>query len=126
MSKTSENENKKRSRQTFYEEPLAPEEIKSLGEQAASLMAAPVFNMAWRAMVQDVQDEWLATEPKEREKRESLHAEVRAAGRMLNSLTLRYEAAQRVSEDETRTDNELLFEYDENSGFPGHESERSS
>lgn len=126
MSKTSENENKKPSQPAISKgEPLTGEEIKNLGQQAADLLEAPVFNLAWGSMIQQIQDDWLETEPKEREKRESLHAEARAAMRMLDSLNLRYEAAMRVSEDETRTNKELLFDYDEHSGFPGHESERS-
>ena len=121
MSKTSENGNRNLSPLKFLDEPLSLQEQKTLGEQASMLLDSPVFNLAWRSTIQDIQEEWLRTEPKEREKRESLHAETRFATKLLDALMQRFEMAKRIKEDEMSVERKLQFEYDENTGFPGHE-----
>ncbi len=120
MSETSENESKKQSRPLS----LSAEELKNLGQESARLMDSPVFNLAWSNTIQELQDQWLATEPKESQKRESLHAMTRTATLFLGMLNDQYQTALRIVEDDERGDNKLLFDYDENSGFPGHD-ERS-
>ena len=125
MSEKSQNENKKQPLPgTSNDDPLSAQEMKALGEQVAMLLNSPVFDLAWKNMILDIQDQWMLTEPKEREKRESLHAELRMATRFMDSLMQSYYQAERIVEEEVRPDTSLLFDYDENSGFPGHD-ERS-
>ena len=101
-------------------------EILSSGEEAARLLDSPVFNLAHRSVIVNLQDEWISTKAHEREKREGLYQMVRGLSAVSSELAMMVEQAKRVSEDELAQERkkQSIVDYSEHSGFPGH-TERS-
>ena len=56
----------------------AAQEMMQAGSQAAHLLNAPVFNLAYRLQMEDTINQWLTSEPKESNKRDSLYHQARA------------------------------------------------
>ena len=107
---------------TMQPEQISSQQILSSGEQAATLLDSPVFNLAHRSVVQNLQDEWMATKPHEKEKREGLYQMIRGLSAVSGELAMMIEHAKRVSEDELAMERKKrqVTDYDENTGFKGH------
>lgn len=72
------------------------QEILSAGEQAARLLQAPVFNLAYRQQMEDTVNQWLTSSPKESNKRDSLYYQAKALVQMATRMNGFVEQAQRV------------------------------
>ena len=96
---------------------LSAAEILSLGEQAANLLNAPVYNLAHRSVIQNLQDEWMATQPHEREKREGLYQMIRGLSAISSEMAMMVEKARQMGDDELAQERKLQLAYDENQGF---------
>ena len=102
-------------------EPTSAAEMLGQGEEAARLLDSPVYNLAHRSVIQSLQDEWMMTEPREREKREGLYQRIRALSMISSELAMMVEQARMIGDSELARERKLQFTYDENTGFPGHE-----
>ena len=98
---------------------LSAAEILSLGEQAATLLDAPVYNLAHRSVIQNLQDEWMSTQPHEREKREGLYQMIRGLSAISAEMAMMIEQARLLTETELTEERKLQLAYDENQGFGG-------
>ena len=76
----------------------AAQEMMAAGQQAAQLLNAPVFNMAYRLQMEDTINQWLTTEPKEVNKRESLYYQAQAQVLMANRMQGFIEQAQVIAQ----------------------------
>ena len=87
-------------------------QVIQMGEQASQLLNSQIYNVAHRMAIDETIQAWAATSPKEREKRESLWAEVQAHGRAAMVLSGMVERAQQAmvkqSEQREVTENEFL------------------
>lgn len=82
-----------------FEQALSTEEILNLGEEAARLLNEPIFQTAFEATIQNYQDDWIATLPKESQKREALYNKVQAAGDVAKDLAAMVQASQGINLD---------------------------
>ena len=98
---------------------LSAAEILSQGEQASNLLEAPVYNLAHRSVVQNLQDEWMTTQPHERERREGLYQMIRGLSAVSTELAMMIEQARMLTEDEMAKERKLQLAYDEQAGFGG-------
>lgn len=85
---------------TFEESPPSKEELISQGHKAAELLMNPVFGIAWSSVIQNLQDDWLTTEPHEREKREGLYWTACGLSRVGSELQALVLKAQELSDEE--------------------------
>ena len=88
-----------------------------MGEQASRLLDSPVYNIAHRSVIQNLQDEWMTTDPKEKEKRQGLYQMVRGLSTVSSEMAMMIERARLISDDEMMKENKLQLAYDENTGF---------
>lgn len=98
---------------------LTAEEILTQGEQASSLLEAPIYNLAHRSVIQNLQDEWMTTQPHEREKREGLYQMIRGLSAISSEMAMMVEQARLMDEDDLAQERKLQLAYDENAGFGG-------
>ncbi len=118
MAKDKERSTSQNSRTIAQTEPqLTAQEILSQGEQASRLLDSPIYNIAHRSVIQNLQDEWMTTDPKEREKREGLYQMVRGLSTVSSEMAMMIERARLISDDEMMKENKLQLAYDENTGF---------
>ena len=99
------------------EEALSAAEILSMGEQAANLLDDPIYNLAHRSVVRNLQDEWMSTSPHESQKREGLYQQIRGLSAVAGEMAAMISQAQQVSDDELTRERKLQLAYSENSGF---------
>lgn len=93
------------------------EEIKNQGEEAARLLDSPVYNLAHRSVIQNLQDEWMATNPHEREKREGLYHRIQALSTVSEELAVMVSLAKQLDDDALLKESKVQLAYDENTGF---------
>lgn len=62
------------------------EAIVRAGEEASRMLRSPVYNIAHRMVLDEKIQAWAASQPKEREKRESLYYEVQALGMIAQTM----------------------------------------
>ena len=121
MSRDKKQEGKKPSPSTGpihqQESPLSSQEILSQGENASKLLDSPVYNLAHRSVIQNLQDEWMSTSPHETQKREGLYQRVQALSGVANEMSMMIARAQQVSDAELQEERKLQLDYDENQGF---------
>jgi len=119
--KDTEQSDKKRSpdtvRITLQPAPLTIDEISSQGEEASRLLDSPIYNLAHRSVVQNLQDEWVETSPHETQKREGLYQRVQALSMVASEMAMMIARAQSLEENELAKERKLQLAYDENSGF---------
>ena len=89
----------------------------SLGEEAGQLLNSPVYNLAHRSVVQNLQDEWMTTLPHEKEKREGLYQRIQALMAVAEEMAMMVEQARQISDDELANERKLQLAYDAESGF---------
>ena len=122
MAKDKERSGKQHSQTIVPSEPqLTADEIRSQGESAARLLDSPIYNLAHRSVVQNLQDEWMSTSPHEREKREGLYQRIQALSAISSDMAMMVEQVRTMNESELANERKLQLAYDENAGFPGHE-----
>lgn len=97
----------------FLEVPRTNEEILLQGEQAANLLNSPTFNLGFRTLIQEYQDDWLSTQPQESAKRESLYLKAQVAGDVASDIAQLVSDAQRLNLEEIQKEERLQSAYDE-------------
>jgi hypothetical protein len=71
-----------------------------VGNDASILLNSPVYNLAYQQLIQQKFEEWMATDPKEERKRESLYHQVKGLVNMTENLSAAVEDAQRILEEQ--------------------------
>lgn len=120
MAKNRSKQNKADSQTSSTDEVLSAQEILSQGEEAAQLLNSPIYNLAYRSVVQRLQDDWISTKAHEREKREGLYQMVQGLSAVANEMNMMIEQAKMLGDDELAKERKLQLAYEENEGFPGH------
>lgn len=97
----------------------AAQEMMAAGHQAAQLLDSQIFNTAYRLQMEDTINQWLTSEPKEVNKRESLYHQARAQVAMATRMQAFVEQAQVLAQKQAeRHDPERKRnEYLDNQGF---------
>jgi len=93
------------------------EQIIHMGEQAAQLLNAPVYNLSHRMALDQTIQAWASTQPKEREKREALWYELQALGRVAQTMAGMVERAQQASTTRNHEQENAEKEYLDRQGF---------
>lgn len=93
------------------------QQVIQMGEAAANLLENPIYNLAHRMAVNEAVEAWSQTQPKEREKRESLWAEVQALGRTAQTLGVMVERAKELVQKQAEQDFNKEQEYMDQQGF---------
>ncbi len=101
----------------MQETPLSTSEILMLGEEASRLLDSPIYNLAHRSVVQNLQDEWVGTSPHETQKREGLYQRIQALSQVAAEMAMMIARAQSLEDNELAKERKLQLAYDENSGF---------
>ena len=70
------------------------QEMMAAGERAAQLLNSDVFNLAYRLQMEDTINQWLTSEPKETNKRDSLYYQAQAQVAMATRMQSMVEQAQ--------------------------------
>lgn len=83
----------------FSELPPSKEEQIQRGVEAANLLMSPVYGIAHRSVIQNLQDEWLETEPHEHQKRESLYWKACALSQVSLEMASMVQEAQALDEE---------------------------
>jgi hypothetical protein len=96
---------------------LTASEILMQGEEASRLLDSPIYNLAHRSVVQNLQDEWVGTSPHETAKREGLYQRVQAVSMVAAEMAMMIARAQNIEDDELANERKLQLAYDENTGF---------
>lgn len=78
----------------------AAQQIMAAGEEAARLLNSPIFNLAYRQQMEDTINQWLVSEPKETNKRDSLYYQARAQVAMAERMQGFIEQAQRLAAEQ--------------------------
>lgn len=76
------------------------QQILATGERASQLLNSPVYNMAYQRLLNDKFQQWLATDPKEERKRESMHAQAKGLIEITELLSGAVQDAQRILSDQ--------------------------
>ena len=76
---------------------LSVEEILLRGDNAARLLNEPIYQIAFETTVQNIQDDWMRTQPHEREKRESMYHKIVALGEVANELASMVQETQGIN-----------------------------
>jgi len=93
------------------------QQILQLGQLSAQLLSNPAYNIAHRMAIDQAIQEWASTQPKEREKRESLYYEVQALGRVAQTMAGMVERAQQASEAQNAHQANSEQDYLDRQGF---------
>ena len=101
----------------MQQEQLTISEILSQGEEASKLLDSPIYNLAHRSVVQNLQDEWAQTSPHETQKREGLYQRLQALSTVASEMAMMIAKAQNVEDDELTKERKLQLAYNENTGF---------
>jgi hypothetical protein len=99
---------------------LTAQEMLSQGEAASRLLDSPVYNLAHRSVVQNLQDEWMETKAHEKEKREGLYQMIRGLSAVASEMAMMVEQAKMLGNDQLEDERRLELAYNDNDGFPGH------
>lgn len=96
---------------------LRTEDLKARGQAAAELLNSPVYNLAHRSAVEDLQDQWMDTLPHETQKREYLYQMVQGMGESAKKLAEYVQAAQGLNLEDLASEEAAQRAEDENRGF---------
>lgn len=92
-------------------------QIVRAGEEAARMLQSPVYNMAHRMVLDEKIQAWAASQPKEREKRESLYYEVQALGAIAQTMAGMVERSIQVLSSSTDGPDRAERDYLDRQGF---------
>jgi len=95
-----------------------PEEILSLGNQAAQALDSPIYSLAFQSQLQSIQDDWLQTRPEETKTREWLYAKTQAMGETAQELLAFVNAAKEVDAERLHKEELDQMSHAEESGTP--------
>ncbi len=95
----------------FTEPPPSKEEQIQRGVEAAKLLTAPVYGIAHQSVIQNLQDEWLETEPHEQQKREGLYWKACALSAVSLEMAGMVQSASALSEEDIKRE-ELNTQYE--------------
>ena len=95
--------------------PLSREEAMQLGQEAATLLAAPIFNHAYRATMDQLMETWMTTE--DREQRDFLWTMVQGLAEVTRHLLANVNAAQALTLSEEQMAEQDLRRYEDEQGF---------
>ena len=103
-------------------ESLTPEQlqhISSVGIQAAELLGSPVFNVAYQNLMNKKYQEWLVSQPKESQKRESLYHQAAGLISIAEELHGAVEDARRIEQAQAERNSSTRAEqnYMDQQGF---------
>lgn len=84
------------------EPPKSASEILQAGDKAAELLNNTVYNLAHRSLIQSYQEQWMLTEPHERERREFLYHKIQAASEVATEMASMVNEAQSLNMDELK------------------------
>ena len=103
--------------QTYSSEDV--QRVLQVGEHASQLLQTPVYNLAYRNVVDQIVQDWMGSQPKETMKRESLYNQVNGLINVTERLSSAVEEAKRVlSEQQAQNDpNTVHNDYMDNQGF---------
>ena len=93
------------------------EQIIHMGEEASRLLNSPIYNLSHRMSLDQTIQEWAATQPKEREKRESLWYELQALGRVAQTMAGMVERAQQAAQARNEEQENADRDYLDRQGF---------
>jgi hypothetical protein len=79
------------------------QELMQAGSEAARLLNSEVFNLAYRLQMEDTVNQWLTSEPKETNKRDSLYYQSQALVAMATRLQSFVEQAQVIMQKQAAT-----------------------
>lgn len=96
---------------------LPVQQIIQMGEQAASLLNSPVYLTAHQLVVNGLIEQLVGSEPKEREKRESLYLEIRAMGHAARQLSEMTARAKELLERQAQEQSSSHADYLDRQGF---------
>lgn len=88
-----------------------------MGQAAAQMLNSPIYNVAHQMAVQEIIAQWSATQPKEREKRESCWYELQAQGRAAQTMAGMVERAQQAQTAQSEGQANAEKEYLDRQGF---------
>lgn len=86
-----------KSRLRFTEPARTMEELLSLGEKSAQLLNNPIYVIAHKSAIAEIQDEIIQTRPEEKNRRESLYLEAQALSRGVHRLNAMLNEAQQIN-----------------------------
>jgi hypothetical protein len=116
MDRSKNSPNGEHSQQDYWQ---AAQEMMRAGEEAARLLNSPVFNLAYRAQMEDTINQWLTSEPKETNKRDSLYHQAQAQVAMATRMQSFVEQAEmlRAEQDTKQSEEHKRNEYLDTQGF---------
>jgi hypothetical protein len=83
----------------FSELPPSKEKLIQRGIDAANLLMSPVYGIAHQSVIQNIQDEWLESEPHEQQKREGLYWKACALSAVSLKMAAMIQEAQALDEE---------------------------
>lgn len=96
-------------------QPVNREEILALGQQAAELLSAPIFNEAYRMTVDQIVEQWLTTD--DPQLREQLWLQAQNLAAVTQNLLGHVNAAQSVNLTEAEMADQDLSRFESEQGF---------
>ena len=97
--------------------PPSAEELRRQGEAASQQLESPIYNLAHRSVIMNLQDEWMTTSPHETQKREGLYQQIRGLSAVAGEMAMMVNQAKQIEDDELAKERKLTVAYNENSGF---------
>ena len=91
MDRNKNSQDGEQSQEDFWQ---TAQELMAAGEKASRLLNSDVFNIAYRLQMEDTINQWLASEPKETNKRDSLYYQAKAQVAMATRMQSFVEQAQ--------------------------------
>ena len=88
----------------FAQPQLRSQELLAQGEEAAALLNSPTYNLAYRATIGSLKDQWAATAPHEEKKRESLYFKMMALSDVQHELARMVQASQALNLEEIKSE----------------------
>ena len=116
MDQTQNSENDESSTDEFWQN---AQQVMQAGQEAAQLLNAEVYNLTYRMKMEDLINQWLTTQPKEQNRRESLYYQAMALREVTQGLSALVEQANVILEKQSAAQDPAAKrnEYLNNQGF---------
>ena len=88
------------------ERPKTFEEVKAAGQRAADLLGSPQFNLAYRALLRDLQEQSASTAPEARNERQWYYDQMYALGAVVTRLGAYFREAEALDESVIQAERE--------------------
>ena len=96
---------------------LSPEQISSLGSEAAIALSSPLFQTAYGMVLQELMQQWLTSQPGEEKLRESLYLQARNLFSLEAMMVSQVNQAQQLNLSEAEKAEQDLIRYEDEQGF---------